>query len=349
MKNKLLVWCSIILSFYIFCNHSVAESVKIDCSLLPDGSVVIQFPDSFSETVREAYLYRSTSDIDVIGVDSKYYPITKIHLTGEISDKGYRDAMVAANVRYFYQLEATLESGVKTISSRVSIQLPDTLLGIPANPEFHIDKTFYTLSVMDNGHLCKRYPIALGRNPVDRKLHQDNATTPEGLYKILNLQPHATFYKAYDINYPNDCDRGRYELAKHLHKLPKINDHYRSIGGEIQIHGMGIESNWTFGCIALRNADMDELFACKTITTGIPVVITGNTITNDMLECMEKLKDRETVIRIQTRLKSLNYYTDIVDGKCGKKTFIAIGKFQSNKNLVVTCYPDAQTMKLLFQ
>jgi hypothetical protein len=69
-------------------------------------------------------------------------------------------------------------------------------------------------------------------------------------------------------------DRARYDLMQ-----PNTD-----IGGEIQIHGQGIHSNWTFGCMALRNQDMDELFAHPEIDVGTPVWIYGGELTLADLE-----------------------------------------------------------------
>jgi hypothetical protein len=55
------------------------------------------------------------------------------------------------------------------------------------------------------------------------------------------------------------------------------------IGGSIQIHGGGIGNNWTFGCIAMRNADIDELFEISGMKVGSPISIIGSEFTRDSL------------------------------------------------------------------
>ena len=130
----------------------------------------------------------------------------------------------------------------------------------------------------DGRRTLKRYPIALGRQPRKRKLHQDNASTPEGSYHIVSVQSHSRFYKAFNIDYPNSTDVDRYRRARERHELPRTGGRVPDIGGEIQIHGHGIESNWTYGCIALRDEDIDELFGLGTIGPGTPVFISGSEV-----------------------------------------------------------------------
>jgi murein L,D-transpeptidase YafK len=179
----------------------------------------------------------------------------------------YRDAQLADGVRYYYQVKVD-----ERWSNVVTIDVAPRPLKVAGRASLRVDKAHYLLEVYDGDKVAKRYPIALGRNPIRRKLHQDNASTPEGSYRITNLQPQATFYKAYDIDYPNDTDYARYDRALAAGELGADPP---GIGGEIQIHGQGIGSNWTYGCIALRNEDMDELFGCAAIAAGTPVGIYG--------------------------------------------------------------------------
>lgn len=78
------------------------------------------------------------------------------------------------------------------------------------------------IEIQNKGRTAKRYPLSLGRDPFTRELYQDNKTTPEGLYRIINLQEKATFYKAIDINYPNAADRLRYDFLKTEGLVPTL-------------------------------------------------------------------------------------------------------------------------------
>jgi len=79
------------------------------------------------------------------------------------------------------------------------------------------------------------------------------------------------YHKALEINYPNDGDLLRFEDDKKSGRLPRNAE----IGGSIQIHGGGgRKADWTNGCIALKNGDMDLVFEWARL--GTPVTIVGS-------------------------------------------------------------------------
>ena len=201
----------------------------------------------------------------------------------------------------------------------------------------------------DGGNPVKRYPIVLGRDPIRRKLHQDFSTTPEGLYRIINLKTRSMFHKAFDLNYPNRVDRIRYDFMKRMGRVPKE----QSIGGEIQIHGQfrgwGLERNWTWGCISLRDMDVDELFNHKEIAVGTPVVMVGGHVTRKDVLSIKKKWSRADMIRIQARLKSLGLYRGKLDGTMGAETRWALGRYQLNQGYPVTCELDARSVRNLIK
>ena len=189
---------------------------------------------------------------------------------------GSHDGEVGEGVEYYYLAHTTLgwmQAG--------PLAIPASRLPVLKRPRLLIDKAHYVLRVCDGERVVKRYPVAMGRRARQRKLCYDNASTPEGRYRIVGLQPQATYYRAYDIDYPNAVDAAR-------HRLLGCNE---SIGGEIQIHGRGIGRNWTFGCIALRDQDMDELFAHTEIQLGIPVWIYGGELSLRDLQCDAEAPD----------------------------------------------------------
>lgn len=207
----------------------------------------------------------------------------------------------------------------------VAVTTPPVTLPQLSAPRLLIDKLNYVLAVQDEGRIVKRYPVALGQNPVNRKLCQDRASTPEGRYRIINLQPEATFFKAYDIDYPTPRDWDRYDFAASHGLLPAGDP---PIGGEIQIHGKGIETNWTWGCIALRNEDMVELFHHPELASGAEVLITGSQLGLEDLRAIARAPREELARR-------------------GLGSPRALGEYQLKKGLPVTCEPDARTLRLL--
>lgn len=109
----------------------------------------------------------------------------------------------------------------------------------------------------------KTYKVALGKNPLGHKQFQGDCKTPEGVYTISDRNPNSKFHKNLGISYPNQSD------------LENATRSGRSAGGDIKIHGLpngsGFRSkfhrykDWTAGCIAVTNFEIDELYvAVKT-------------------------------------------------------------------------------------
>jgi murein L,D-transpeptidase YafK len=111
---------------------------------------------------------------------------------------------------------------------------------------------------MRAGQVIKAYSIALGRNPVGPKTRQGDGKTPEGIYSISGRNPASAFYRALRISYPNPADRAH---AKKLGVAP---------GGDIMIHGLPNGqghigkahrlTDWTEGCIAVTDAEIEEIW-----------------------------------------------------------------------------------------
>lgn len=135
-----------------------------------------------------------------------------------------------------------------------------------------VDKLRRRLSVYESGRLLASFPAELGANGLRPKQHAGDRATPEGRYQVVQKKQGAAtkYYKALLINYPNEQDRMHYLQARRQGRIP-----WRAgIGSLIEIHGDGGEGrDWTDGCVALRNADMDKVFAWTQV--GTPVTIVG--------------------------------------------------------------------------
>ena len=113
------------------------------------------------------------------------------------------------------------------------------------------------------------YNVVFGANPQGHKEREGDERTPEGRYYLTYKNPNSGFHRSIHISYPNAEDR---EHARQLGVDP---------GGDIMIHGQknGKEwlsrfsgfVNWTDGCVALSNSDMDEVW--DAIDPGIPIEI----------------------------------------------------------------------------
>ncbi len=135
-----------------------------------------------------------------------------------------------------------------------------------------IDKLRRRVFLYRGGRVIASYPAELGANGLVRKEHSGDRATPEGRYHIVLAKraPQTKFNKALLINYPNDEDRMRFALGRRRGTISRG----AGIGNLIEIHGDGGEGrDWTDGCVALTNEDMDRLFAH--VRVGTPVTIVG--------------------------------------------------------------------------
>jgi murein L,D-transpeptidase YafK len=115
----------------------------------------------------------------------------------------------------------------------------------------------------------KTYEIALGWQPEGKKRFEGDGKTPEGVYVIHDKNPHSGYHKKLGISYPNQED------------LDFAESQEKSAGGLIKIHGIrnGIGwigrkhllFDWTNGCIAVTDMEIDELY--EEIEIGTPIEI----------------------------------------------------------------------------
>jgi len=296
--------------------------------------------------VEKVTLYRSTSPLSDGEPDTVGMPVAVFEFPGRDSAVSMEDSLLAHNATYYYR--ARLAMGGQAVWTNVdSVAVPDTELGRITGSSILVDKLHYFLEMRDGGRTKKRYPIALGRNPKQRKLHRDNATTPEGIYRIIGVQSPATFYKALDIDYPSEIDKVRYSFAKAEGLLPRTGGDVPGIGSEIQIHGGGIERNWTNGCIALRNTDVDELLAHPRVGEGVPVYVVGTELSVEDISAILDYRTWREVRDTQRKLATLGFYDKRPDGEVGSATRLALGRFQRANGLPATCDFDRRTVELL--
>ncbi|CAM4097055.1 MULTISPECIES: L,D-transpeptidase family protein [Flavobacterium] len=148
---------------------------------------------------------------------------------------------------------------------------PETVL--PNNVKIDsiiLHKSKRELSVYSKGELLKTYTISLGGNPIGDKEFEGDKKTPEGIYYINDKNPNSGYHKNLGISYPNKKD---IEEAKKLGK---------PVGGDVKIHGLrnktGIINkfhrwfDWTLGCIAVTDYEMDELYEAVDLGTKIEVL-----------------------------------------------------------------------------
>ena len=150
----------------------------------------------------------------------------------------------------------------------------DTIEGSRARggPAIIVDKMNRRCHLYRAGGLVATYAVDLGASPARPKLRAGDRATPEGRYYVTQKRGRGqtAYYKALMINFPNEEDRRRFQEAKRKGWISRR----ARIGGLIEIHGDGgRREDWTMGCVALRNADMDRLFS--QVEIGTPVTIVG--------------------------------------------------------------------------
>ncbi|MFS1860082.1 L,D-transpeptidase family protein [Vibrio lentus] len=132
-----------------------------------------------------------------------------------------------------------------------------------------VDKSKRRMYLFKDDEVVQEFRIALGKQPKGHKRFEGDNRTPEGQYKLDYIMEESDFYRSVHINYPQSADK---EWAE---------KHDLSPGGNIKIHGIKngerrsptfIQSfDWTDGCIALTNQDMDAFI--ELVKMGTPIHI----------------------------------------------------------------------------
>jgi len=149
------------------------------------------------------------------------------------------------------------------------------------NPSIVVLKTKRRLELYSDGSLVRSYKVGLGLNPIPDKQRQGDRATPEGEFYVFTNDKSA-FYLSLGISYPNveDAERGLRDglisRAQHAAIVKAIKrratpPQNTALGGDIYIHGNGSSSDWTWGCVALENDEVKELF--NAVPVGTPVTI----------------------------------------------------------------------------
>lgn len=132
-----------------------------------------------------------------------------------------------------------------------------------------VAKRAHLLTVYQKNKELKIYRVALGGNITGAKHFEGDNKTPEGLYRIFDKNPASKYHKNLGVSYPSAADR---KYASSKKKAP---------GGDIKIHGLPngegyigkahLLHDWTIGCIAVTDEEIDELYMHAPV--GIPIMI----------------------------------------------------------------------------
>ena len=149
-------------------------------------------------------------------------------------------------------------------------------------PRIVVTKSKRQLALYSGGKVVRIYPVGLGFTPKGDKVRQGDGCTPEGSFYVCVKNEHSNFYLSLGLSYPNKehaerglrdriITRAQYdEIMSALQKRARPLWNTR-LGGEIFIHGNGSQRDWTWGCVALDDDNIKELF--DAIPKGSPVLI----------------------------------------------------------------------------
>jgi len=156
-----------------------------------------------------------------------------------------------------------------------------------------LSRSTHTLYVKKGTFILKSYKVALGSGGRAGKLREGDGRTPMGKYKIMQVRDSGRFHLFMQLNYPSIQDakqayinklitRNEYRTVLDAHIFGQLPPQNLPLGGAIGIHGIGLENqeklkihqniDWTEGCIALRNAEVEELSQYVSIGTEIHIV-----------------------------------------------------------------------------
>ena len=155
-------------------------------------------------------------------------------------------------------------------------------LQLLSSPRIVVKKAQRKLFLYSDDKLVRTYHVGLGLSPVGDKVRQGDRRTPEGTFYIFTKNDKSAFYLSLGISYPNatHAERGlrdglinrtQYESILQALKSKKAPPQNTALGGDIYIHGNGARSDWTWGCVALEDSDVRELF--NAVPVGTPVTI----------------------------------------------------------------------------
>lgn len=181
--------------------------------------------------------------------------------------------------------EKTIASGdfsENKMNEKTSAQKSDALPELK-NPRIVVKKAKRALEVFDGDKLIKTYTTALGFAPTGDKEKQGDGKTPEGEFYIFTKNNKSKFYLSLGVSYPNveHAKRGldakiitknQYNQIVKAQNAKTTPPQNTRLGGDIYIHGGGANGeDWTWGCVALDNANIKELFDRISVGTMVKI------------------------------------------------------------------------------
>jgi len=193
----------------------------------------------------------------------KAMPLTLVVGTVALSLVGFADSTRAVTKPVITHPPSVTSTARDSVDSRAMLS------GRVVADSIVVEKGQHRLSLYRQGTLLRTYLVALGQQPVGDKVRIGDKRTPEGLFHIEARNAQSRYHRALRISYPDAAHRSR---ARSLGV---------SAGGDIMIHGLPARQawvgerhrdfDWTEGCIAVTNQEIDEIFTA--VPVGTPILI----------------------------------------------------------------------------
>lgn len=197
-------------------------------------------------------------------------------------------ADVRASALTSSQVRASKQTGLRAKTDAGALSSEDEAInGKPlklplVEPRIVVEKGARKLTLYSDGERVRVFPVALGFEPSGDKVKQGDGRTPEGDFYVCMKNDKSKFYLSLGLSYPNaeDAERGLRDGIITRAQARQITDAISrgakppwntALGGEIFIHGGGTASDWTWGCVALANENIKELFDALPLGTHVRI------------------------------------------------------------------------------
>jgi murein L,D-transpeptidase YafK len=152
----------------------------------------------------------------------------------------------------------------------------------PAKPKIVIYKSHRRLELLDGERTVREFGVVLGSSAAGDKETEGDGRTPEGTFYLFTKNRASKFHLSLGVSYPDKraAERGlrdglitsdESEAICGAIDAGKIPPQKTRLGGEIYIHGGGVDGDWTEGCVAMADSEIEELF--ELVDAGCPVII----------------------------------------------------------------------------
>lgn len=166
---------------------------------------------------------------------------------------------------------------------RLAAKLPPGSVADAAATRIVVRKSRRIAEVVVDGHAVLEYPIVLGSNPEGTKEREGDGRTPEGTYRICTRLDRSSYHLFLGLSYPGtaDADAGlrRGAIDAGLRDVIAAKDEAgdvppwnTALGGAVGLHGGGVAFDWTLGCVAFEDDDIEEVWLLTQIGTAVEIV-----------------------------------------------------------------------------